>query len=409
MKSTHWALAAALLLLIANGHAAAQDFIDVPDTDAARVRIGPLYVKPTLALTNLGVDTNVFNDAESEDPQSDFTFTFTPQADLYLPMGRTWLVGAIKEDIVWYQDFDDERSINDFYSATWLAPLTRVNFSIGGSYLDTRERPGFEIDTRAQRSEPAFLTRLEFRTFSKTLIGVRAGRKSVSFADDQFYEDADLEQELNRTETTAGLTLRHELTTLTSLTMDVLRQQDRFEFSPERDADSTRIDGGVRFNRFALITGSASIGYRNYVPLSSDLPGYDGLVLSANLSYVAMGATRLGFTASRDVQYSFEVDQPYYLQTGMEASIAQQIYGPVDVQARIGTQRLAYEDRLSSSVPADEESRVDNVRSYGAGIGYRMGEDLRIAFTLDNYRRLSEVDDREYDDLRYGVSITYGL
>ena len=69
-------------------------------------------------------------------------------------MGRTWLIGAIKEDIVWYQDFDDQRSINDLYSVTWLAPLTRVNFSIGGSYLDTRERPGFEIDTRAQRSEP---------------------------------------------------------------------------------------------------------------------------------------------------------------------------------------------------------------------------------------------------------------
>ena len=49
---------------------------------------------------------------------------------------------------------------------------------------------------------------------------------------------------------------------------------------------------------------------------------------------------------------------------------------------------------LSPSVAAEEESRVDHVRSYGAGMGYRMGEDLRIAFTLDNYRRVSEVDDR---------------
>ena len=72
---------------LASVPAAAQDFIEVPDTDSARVRIGPLFVKPTMALTNLGVDTNVFNDADSENPQSDFTFTFTPQADLYL---REW-------------------------------------------------------------------------------------------------------------------------------------------------------------------------------------------------------------------------------------------------------------------------------------------------------------------------------
>ena len=89
---------AALALVVSSVPAMAQGFLEVPDTDSARVRIGPLFVKPTVALTNLGVDTNVFNDAASESPQSDFTFSLTPQAELYLHMGRTWLIGLVKEE-----------------------------------------------------------------------------------------------------------------------------------------------------------------------------------------------------------------------------------------------------------------------------------------------------------------------
>ena len=44
--------------------------------------------------------------------------------------------------------------------------------------------------------------------------------------------------------------------------------------------------------------------------------------------------------AIRDVQYSFEANQPYYLQTGIEGSIAQQIFGPFDVVGRGGVQSL---------------------------------------------------------------------
>ena len=400
-------VAAALLLLVVPQTVAAQDLIEAPDTDTARVRVGALYLKPTVALTNLGIDTNVFNEPESGNPQDDFTFTFTPAVEMYLRMGRTWLIGTIREDLVWFQEFEDQRSVNDRYGAAWLAPLTRVNFSVGGTFLDTRERPGYEIDTRAQRADTGLHAAAELRTYSKTLLGVRATRKTVAFADAQFYEDTNLEVALNRTETLIAGTFRHELTPLTSLTVDFARQNDRFESNPSRDADSTRIDGGVRFNRFALVTGSAQAGYRDFNPLSPDIPGYSGLVLSASLSYVALGSTKLGFGASRDIQYSYDDDTPYYLQTGIEATIAQQIYGPVDVEARVGSRRLAYEDRLVGEV--DVENRVDQVRNYGGGIGYRTSQDLRIAFTAEKTHRRSEIDERQYDDLRYGVTITYGL
>src|SRR5438034_10438142 len=68
-----------------------------------RVRMGPLWVSPTIGVSNLGVDTNVFNDPPGKQPKQDFTATLTPRTDLWLHVGGTWVTAALNEQIVWYQ------------------------------------------------------------------------------------------------------------------------------------------------------------------------------------------------------------------------------------------------------------------------------------------------------------------
>jgi hypothetical protein len=240
---------------------------------------------------------------------------------------------------------------------------------------------------------------------SRTLFGARAELRKIEFAEEAVFLGTNLHEELNRTVTTASLTIRHELTPLTSLTVDVGRQQERFDFSPLRDTDSTQANVGLRFDAFALITGFAQVGFRDYAPLSPDLPRYTGSIASVNLSYVALGSTRLGVIIGRDIQHSFDFNQPYYLQTGIAASIGQQIYGPLDVEGRMGNQRLAYRDRAISVIVVD---RQDKVRSYGAGIGYRLSRDLRLGFNVDQQKRESLIDERRYEGLRYGMSVIFG-
>ena len=119
-----------------------------PETSRARIRIGPVIVVPTLALTNAGVDSNVFNEPDQASPKSDFTVTVTPAADLWLKTGRTWLTGNVKEDLVYYNTYASERSVNSRYKAAWLVPLNRIKMNVGADYLSARERPGFEIAAR---------------------------------------------------------------------------------------------------------------------------------------------------------------------------------------------------------------------------------------------------------------------
>ena len=222
------------------------------------------------------------------------------------------------------------------------------------------------------------------------MFGARGEVRQIEFDENEVFLGTNLNNELSRTVTTASLTARHELTPLTSVTVELGRQQERFDFSPLRDADDAG-QNQVRFEPFALVSGVAQVGFRDYAPLSSDLPRYTGSIASVNLTYVALRATRLGLLIGRDIEHSFDFNQPYYLQTGFTASIGQQIYGPLDVQGRFGGQRLAYRDRAGSVAVQDRE---DTIRAYGGGIGYRLGRDLRIGFNVDQQKRESLIDDR---------------
>lgn len=399
------ALFAGVMLLI--GARAWAQVPRVPDPSEFRVRLGPMFLNPTISLTNAGIDTNVFNEPTSENPKRDFTMTVTPRTNLWLRMGRTWVTGNVREDFVWYREYASERSVNSSYGGGWVVPLTRVAFAVTGAWVHTRERPGFEIDVRSRRNEADVSGAAEIRVLSKTLFGVRGLRRTIDFDRDAIFLGASLHDELNRTETTGSATIRHELSPLTTLTLDVSRSQDRFEFAPLRDADSASIGLALGFDPFALITGNARFGFRDFKPLSSDLPGYRGATAAVELAYVALESTRFSVQATRDVQYSFDINQPYYLLTGVAGSIGQQLYGPLDVEGRIGAQRLAYTDREGAS--AELSDRTDRLRTYGFGVGYRMGRGLRIGFNVDQQKRESEVELRQYEGRRYGTAITFGF
>ena len=148
------------------------------------------------------------------------------------------------------------------------------------------------------------------------------------------------------------------------------------------------------------------VGYRHFMPRSADVPAYRGATTAVNLSYSLLGITRFGVDVSRDVQPSLEFGQPYYLETGVSGSVQQQVVGPFDVLARIGTRRLAYRDRIGRPL-WKLSNRTDRVRAFGLGAGYRLGTDKRLGFTIERQNRTSNIDAHGYRGLRFGMSLTY--
>ena len=377
-----------------------------PDPSAVRMRIGPLGVTPRLDLNNLGIDTNVFNEPDEANPKEDFTFTATPAVDVWLRLGRSWLQTTVREELVWFQQYDSERSANTSVAVNWRMRLNRLFVTINPDYVNTHDRPGYEIDARVRRDEYGAKGNVEVRAFAKTFLSVTGSWRKIDYDDAAVFQGTSLAFQLNRTMSGGGAALKYQWTPLTSVAVTAERTQDRFEFSPLRDSDSTKIVGSISLDPQALLKGSASFGYRDFRPLVSSLPGYQGSTALGDLSYVLLGSTRFAVTFKRDIEYSYDINQPYYLETGFNASIAQQVFGPVDFIVRFGASNLAYRDRAGAAVAAS--NRVDHYRTYGGGVGYHLSPDLRLGFNVDHYRRTSELDGRRYSGLRYGTSVTYG-
>jgi hypothetical protein len=301
-------------------------------------------------------------------------------------------------DWVYYQTFTSERSANVEYKVGVARTFNRLELNGHAGQLNTRERPGFEIDARSDRIETDWSGSAEMRTMPRTFVGVAASRRRVQFDRDEVFRGANLAEELNRTIDSRSLTVRRILTPLTTVSLQLGREEERFTLSP-------RIAGTATFQPRALISGNATLGYRRFKPRWSDVPPFRGATAAVSLSYSLRGMTRFGIDATRDVQPSLEFDQPYYLETGVSGLVQRHVFGQFDVLARVGTRRLGYRDRLG--VNPEVSNRTDSVRAFSVGAGYRLGTDKRIGFTIERQNRTSNVDAHEYRGLRFGMSLTY--
>jgi hypothetical protein len=213
----------------------------------------------------------------------------------------------------------------------------------------------------------------------------------------------DLTRTLNSRTDSVDAGLQLLLTPLTTFSMTTSLQRDRFDAAPERDADTLRLLPALRFDPTSLIRGSVAVGYRRFRPLSADLPDYSGLLVQAGLGYTLMGRTKFDVDVSRDVQYSFEDLEPYYLSTGGRVTMTHQLAGPFDIQALAGRQTMAYRHRQVQG-----DVRRDRVETYGGGAGYRLRATTRLGVTWEVNRRASVLDERRYVRRRLYASLTYG-
>jgi hypothetical protein len=382
----------------------AQDALPPDGGDAARFHLGPLGLTPSIAVSNVGVDSNVFN--ETDNPKSDTTAAIGPATDLWLGMGGSRLKATVGAQYLWFGQYDNERGLNLTDTGRWELPLSRFTPYLQGSYIDTKDRPGYEIDSRARRKDTTFGFGTAFLFSPKTSVDVGVQRLRSQYDADQTYLGVDLAQPLNRRSDSESLNLRFKLTPLTTFVVKNQAVQDRFDFDTVRNADSYSVMPGFELRPQALISGEAFVGVRHFTTLSGALPDYTGVIASVKTQYTVR-ATRVALHVKRDLAYSYLEDNPYYMLTDVGFDVTQRVTSSFDVVARSSWQTLAYQGLTNLTVLPDS---TDRVRSFGGGPGYRIGRTLRIGFDINYYQRLSQVSDsRTYQGLRAGASITYGL
>ncbi len=399
--------AGALCALLVSTPAFAQ--IESGPPPDARLRLGALALEPKLALRNVGIDTNALN--QSGSAEQDATATLTPELQAWLRVSRLQLSSVSSVDWNYFQRLTSQRSFNGAEQVRAELALVHLRPYIQGSAARSRQRPNLEIDARVEHTTIRAGAGVVLQLGPKLAIDLSRERRILEFGDTEV-DAVRLAESLNRREEETSVSGRFALTPLTSVVVDARYRQDRFDRAAERDTDTTAVTGGLEFKPLALISGKARIGWRRFTPLGDRLPEFRGVISDVELSYLAADLLRVTATVTREIEYSFEPVEPYYVSTGTQLSLVQALGTVWDVVGRVGRTSLAYErlEGLPASVAtASSRARVDRIVVVGGGLGRRLGSDIRVGVDVDRAARRSDAANRSYEGIRVGGSVTYGF
>src|SRR5262245_7565244 len=373
-----------------------------------RVHAGPFYVEPAILLKEMGVDTNVFNQAG--ETSADFTMVVAPQAAVAVPFGNRALVTSLLgTDVVYYAQYASERSVDPQAAARGELYAGRLTFFLDESYLNTRERLNYEIDVRARHLQNDLSAGVAVRATTRFTIEVAARRGRIRFDGDDYFRGQRLKETLDRDWQVFSLTARHRRNGLSTIGLRYENQIDRFPLSPVRDTNSFRVMPGIELRPRALLNGSAWVGYRRFEPRAAVLPSQDGLVSQLALSYNLLGATLFGVTYDRDYQFAYEVLTPYFVDNSVGVFIRRALGGGADVRANVARHRYAYQTVLTDPILAElTGDRVDTTDNYGVNVGFRVKRQTRAGVGLSYWTRNStHFDFRNYNGLRIGLTMDH--
>jgi hypothetical protein len=331
--------------------------------------------------------------------------TLVPGADTFLRIGRGRVLGQTTVEYLYFNRLSEQRSFNFNQQLRAEVALNRVSPFVTGGYLRTRQRPNLEIDTRVQQNTTFVGGGTVLRLGGRTSVELEARSAQIRFGEGK-YGSASIARALDRDSNVYSGTARVALTQLTTFVVRAESLHDRFRFDPVRSSDSLSILPGFEFKPSALIAGRVSAGYRRFDAVDASVPDFGGVIGEVDARYTWREQTRFGFRASRNVDYSIEILEPYFITNAGSVEITQVIGLRWFAVARGGRSRLVYRNFLNGA--AGPIGRSDRVDAFGVGFGRRIGDDIRVGLDINNVRRLSAIAARQYDGYRVGVSISYG-
>jgi hypothetical protein len=402
LRGRSTAIGVAVLCLMSARQAVAQVSPILPSTRV--VLLGPVSLYPQIALRDAGTDSNVFNEPTA--PRSDLTYSVTPRLYAVVPIGNTRFVGTGVGDLVYYRTYEDQRSLTTMLEGRYevTSPGFRPFATVG--FVSRGDRQGFEIDQRARSSQTSVSAGADIDLTSRMALTAWASRSKTAYDKDEEYLSVSLADQLDHQADAIAAGARFRVTPLTTVVLTAQLHRALFEQSPLRNADSLRVTPAVEFDSGAAITGDAKAGYLSFSPRDATLAGYQGFVASARLHYTLLSVTRFDVGVNRDVSYSYDPIQPYYLESGGTVRVAQRLLGPMEIIA-IGERRELRNQRIGGT---SFDGRREVTTTIGGGVGFQIQREMRFALTYERTTRTSsESVSRNYERRRVLASINYGL
>jgi hypothetical protein len=357
---------------------------------------GRLKVAPGMTIQELGWDSNVFD--EHENPKEDWVFRGRPDLAAFAALPWATFSAYGGSELVYFKTYESERAAGYEFRGRVDLTVARLYPFFGGGHTKHRTRPNGEIDVRADEELDEISGGLGFELGAHSRLYASAVRHRTDYKD-SIEDGVDLATTLNRDTYTYSGGLRTEISPITQFTIDGGVDQDRFEESPLRDADGTFVNATLFIGPEALISGTATIGYRDLRPADPLVESFRGVTASGALTYTIMEFGRLSGAFIYGIEYSFDEAEGYYRETTVDLAYTHSLFGDVDAQLR-GTRSWFKYGYREGVVP-----RTDTLQGVNVSLGYNLRNRTRISINYEEASRHSPAYvERNYDRTRAYLS-----
>jgi Putative beta-barrel porin 2 len=357
--------------------------------EAAQAEFGPVALYPTLQLVDVGIDENVFNDGSA--PQRDYTMTVATKVLAVVRLGTNELLFRAGSDYVWFQEFTSERSNNAQYAMRFNLSASRFKPFTGAEYVRTRARRTPEIDVRARRTDRIALGGFGFDLTPRTALTATARLEETTYDEGEQFRGVALDEELNRTGRGGEAGVKYSITPLTTITVAAGYEEQTFRQSHIRDLKRYTVGPTIEFSPEAMIRGRVVTAFELFKPKDPSLAERMGVAYTALLNWTLYGRTTFDLGAGRNVSYSYQDTEPYYLLTSARLLVSHPLPGRFELYGGGDWEHMAYRWRRGAAAALDQPERVDTVAAAHGGAGVRIGRSFHLRVGVEKTRRRSVV------------------
>jgi hypothetical protein len=358
-------------------------------------------VAPGLVIDELGVDSNIFD--EAVDPKDDWVFRGKPDLALFSAVRFAKLSAYLGSQFAYYKSYPEEQSLDYEYRARLDLLISRMHPFIGGGETNSRTRPTVEIDTRADRKETELSGGFAFDLGPHQQIYGAASRYRSHFFN-SIEEGVDLSTALNHDTITYSGGIQTDLTPLMTLTLFGALGNDEFESMASRNTENRSVTASIQIGAEAVISGNVAVTYLDTKPVDPLVEPYHGVNVAAGIAYPFLEIGRLTGSYNHGLQYSFDSTEAYYIESTASLAYTHRLFGEVDAQVRGSKSWLDYGYR--EGTPA----RQDTTAALGAGFGYNLKNRTRISVNYEvSERRSPAFPERNFNRTRIFLSWAYAF
>jgi hypothetical protein len=336
------------------------------DLQRSRLRLGPVRLLPSIAITNAGYDSNVF--ATSVNPVSDWTFTVRGGLRFLLPMGtKMYFRADALPQYTWYDKVTDRRTFGGIANASLFGFFNHMTVQLTGYGAKDFGVYSTEFVSRVLSTTVGGNGAVEVQITPALSVFGRGEAQRIRYDNAGQVVDVTIN---DRTETAARGGVRYRISEDWSVSSAYEQTWSDFDKVPQqRNNQSRAYLLGVQFGRprfFVNVSG----GYREGRPMDdSAFPPYSTPTGTFFASFYATRWLEIQAYGKRGVVYSIESSDPYFITNQIGGGLNIQPLDRVLVKGFATTGPNQY-----PLVPGETTERRDERTIFGGGVSVRVTE-----------------------------------